>query len=180
MIEYFIAGLYLVKNQYGRNESEDNESLGQCNKKQGLASDFRLLGHSAHSGGADVGNPPNANNAEIARTLGVSEPTVRDWLRIAHGTYIWRHVPAWDRSPAKQLVKHPKGFLRDSGLLHALLGIATDDAASTNDCLDTRSFSWSGTFWKNVRNRRPVSSKGFLPSSWRRKVDSASYPIIWA
>jgi hypothetical protein len=63
------------------------------------------------------------NNADIARTLGVSEPTVRDWLGIAHDTFLWRHIPAWDRSPAKQLVRHPKGFLRDSGLLHRLLRI---------------------------------------------------------
>ena len=37
------------------------------------------------------------NNADIARNLGVSEPTVRDWLAIAHDTYVWRHIPAWDR-----------------------------------------------------------------------------------
>lgn len=52
------------------------------------------------------------NNADIARMLGISEPTVRDWLNIAHDTFLWRHIPAWDRSSAKQLVKHPKGFLR--------------------------------------------------------------------
>jgi predicted AAA+ superfamily ATPase len=63
------------------------------------------------------------NNADIARTLGTSEPTVRDWLAIAHDTFLWRHIPAWDRSAAKQLVKHPKGFMRDSGLLHRLLRI---------------------------------------------------------
>ena len=34
------------------------------------------------------------NNADIARTLGVSEPTVRDWLHIAHDTFLWRHIPA--------------------------------------------------------------------------------------
>src|SRR3989339_105373 len=63
------------------------------------------------------------NNADIARTLGVSEPTVRDWLGIANDTFLWRHIPAWDQSTTKQLVKHPKGYLRDSGLLHRLLRI---------------------------------------------------------
>jgi predicted AAA+ superfamily ATPase len=72
------------------------------------------------------------NNAEIARSLGVSEPTVRDWLAIAHGTYLWRHLPAWDRSPHKQLVRHPKGWLRDSGLAHRLLQIADADALATH------------------------------------------------
>ncbi|MDP2810854.1 MAG: ATP-binding protein [Rhodocyclaceae bacterium] len=81
------------------------------------------------------------NNAEIARTLGVSEPTVRDWLGIAHGTYLWRQVPAWDRSPHKQLVRHPKGYLRDSGLLHRLLRVPDADALATHP-MNGR--SWEG------------------------------------
>jgi uncharacterized protein len=81
------------------------------------------------------------NNADIARTLGVSEPTVRDWLRIAHDTFLWRHIPAWDRSAAKQLVKHPKGFLRDSGLLHRLLRIPDCDMLATHPVVGK---SWEG------------------------------------
>jgi hypothetical protein len=81
------------------------------------------------------------NNANIARTLGVSEPTVRDWLRIAHDTFLWRHIPAWDRSAAKQLVKHPKGFLRDSGLLHRLLRIQDHNMLSSHPAIGK---SWEG------------------------------------
>lgn len=81
------------------------------------------------------------NNADIARTLAVSEPTVRDWLRIAHDTFLWRHIPAWDRSTAKQLVRHPKGFLRDSGLLHRLLRIQDHDMLSTHPAAGK---SWEG------------------------------------
>lgn len=81
------------------------------------------------------------NNADIARTLGVSEPTVRDWLRIAHDTFLWRHIPAWDRSTAKQLVKHPKGFLRDSGLLHRLLRIPDATLLATHPVVGK---SWEG------------------------------------
>lgn len=81
------------------------------------------------------------NNADIARTLGVSEPTVRDWLSIAHDTFLWRHIPAWDRSPAKQLVKHPKGFLRDSGLLHRLLRIQDHTMLATHPVVGK---SWEG------------------------------------
>jgi|SRR3989338_1692228 len=81
------------------------------------------------------------NNADIARTLGISEPTVRDWLGIAHDTFLWRHIPAWDRSAAKQLVKHPKGFLRDSGLLHRLLRIQDHNMLSTHPAAGK---SWEG------------------------------------
>ena len=81
------------------------------------------------------------NNADIARNLGVSEPTVRDWLAIAHDTYVWRHIPAWDRSATKQLVKHPKGYLRDSGLLHRLLRIADAELLTTHPAAGK---SWEG------------------------------------
>lgn len=81
------------------------------------------------------------NNADIARTLGVSEPTVRDWLGIAHDTFLWRHIPAWSHSPAKQLVKHPKGYLRDSGLLHRLLRIPDSQMLLTHPVVGK---SWEG------------------------------------
>ena len=81
------------------------------------------------------------NNADIARTLGVSEQTVRDWLHIAHETFLWRHVPAWDHSAAKQLVKHPKGYLRDSGLLHRLLRIGDSQMLATHPVVGK---SWEG------------------------------------
>ncbi len=81
------------------------------------------------------------NNADIARTLGVSEPTVRDWLHIAHDTFLWRHIPAWDPSSTKQLVKHPKGYLRDSGLLHRLLRIADSQLLATHPIAGK---SWAG------------------------------------
>lgn len=81
------------------------------------------------------------NNADIARTLGISEPTVRDWLSIAHETFLWRHIPAWDRSAAKQLIRHPKGFLRDSGLLHRLLRVQDHNMLSTHPAVGK---SWEG------------------------------------
>jgi len=61
------------------------------------------------------------NYAGVARALGVSQPTAREYFQIAHGTFIWRHLPPYDRNVAKRVVKHPKGYLRDPGLLHFLL-----------------------------------------------------------
>lgn len=68
------------------------------------------------------------NYSEIARALGVSQPTARDYLGIAHGTFVWRHLPAFSASSGKRIVKHPKGYLRDSGLLHALLHVVDEGA----------------------------------------------------
>jgi predicted AAA+ superfamily ATPase len=81
------------------------------------------------------------NNADIARTLGVSEPTVRDWLHIAHDTFLWRHIPAWSQSSIKQLVKHPKGYMRDTGLLHQLLRIPDSELLVTHPVVGK---SWEG------------------------------------
>lgn len=63
------------------------------------------------------------NYADVARSLGVSQPTVRDYFDIAHGTFIWRNIPAYTKNAIKRIIKHPKGYLRDSGLLHYLLRI---------------------------------------------------------
>ena len=68
------------------------------------------------------------NYAEVARALGVSQPTARDYFDIAHGTFIWRAIPAYTQNTLKRVVKHPRGYLRDSGLLHALLRIPDGDA----------------------------------------------------
>jgi hypothetical protein len=67
------------------------------------------------------------NAAEPARTLGVTAPTVRrllDWLA---GTFMVRTLPPWHENLGKRQVKAPKVYLRDSGLLHELLGIPDHD-----------------------------------------------------
>ena len=68
------------------------------------------------------------NYADVARALDVSQPTARDYFEIAHGTFVWRTIPAWSKNVLKRVVKHPKGYLRDTGLLHALLRIPDRDA----------------------------------------------------
>jgi uncharacterized protein len=64
------------------------------------------------------------NYSDVARTLGVSVPTAREYFRIADGTFLWRHVPAYERSALKRVVKHPKGHFRDAGLAHFLQHIS--------------------------------------------------------
>ena len=61
------------------------------------------------------------NYADVARALSVSQPTVKNYFQIVHGTFIWRHIPAFSRKVEKRISKHPKGYLRDTGLLHFML-----------------------------------------------------------
>ncbi len=65
------------------------------------------------------------NAAEPARSLGVSEPTVRRYLDLLTGLFMVRQLKPWRANLAKRQVKAPKIYLRDSGLLHQLLGIRT-------------------------------------------------------
>jgi len=63
------------------------------------------------------------NYSDVGRALGASFPTVRDYFEIAHGTFLWRRLPSYEKNALKRIVKHPKGHLRDSGLLHYLLRV---------------------------------------------------------
>jgi predicted AAA+ superfamily ATPase len=65
------------------------------------------------------------NNAEPARSLGVSEPAVRRYLDLLTGLFMVRQLQPWHENLAKRQVKSPKVYVRDSGLLHELLGIRT-------------------------------------------------------
>lgn len=80
-------------------------------------------------------------SADIARTLSVSQPTARDYVEIAHGTFFWRRLSAYGGNPMKRVVKHPKGFLRDSGLLHHLLHLPDVDALLAHPSMGR---SWEG------------------------------------
>ncbi len=66
------------------------------------------------------------NAAEAARSLGVSEPTARRYLDILTGLFMVRQLQPWHENLKKRQVKAPKVYLRDSGLLHALLGHASE------------------------------------------------------
>ena len=63
------------------------------------------------------------NAAELARALAVGESTVRRYLDLLSGVFMVRQVAPWFENLAKRQVRAPKVYVRDTGLLHALLGI---------------------------------------------------------
>ena len=63
------------------------------------------------------------NSSELARALSVSEPTVRRYLDLMADVFMLRQLPPWFENLGKRQVRAPKVYVRDSGLLHALLGI---------------------------------------------------------
>ena len=65
-------------------------------------------------------------SADPARSLGVSEPTVRRWLDALTGAFMVRQLQPWFENLGKRQIKSPKVYLRDSGLLHHLLGLRSE------------------------------------------------------
>lgn len=63
------------------------------------------------------------NNADPARALGVSEPTVRRYLDLLTDAMVVRQLQPWHANLRKRQVKSPKVYVRDTGLLHELLGL---------------------------------------------------------
>lgn len=68
------------------------------------------------------------NRSEMARNIEVSEKTIREYLSIASGTYMWRALPSYEKNVTKSIIKMPKGHIRDAGLLHYLLKIKDKEA----------------------------------------------------
>lgn len=104
------------------------------------------------------------NYAETARALAVSQPTARDYFDIAHGTFIWRRLPAFGRNSIKRLVRHPRGYLRDSGLLHALLRIPDLEALLSHPQAGA---SWEGMVVEEVLRHLAAQGVGCDASFYR-------------
>jgi uncharacterized protein len=63
------------------------------------------------------------NAAELSRSMGLSDKTVRNYLDILSGAFMVRQLQPWFENIGKRQVRSPKIFLRDSGLLHSLLNV---------------------------------------------------------
>ena len=81
------------------------------------------------------------NAADPARSLGVAESTARRYLDVLTGVYMVRQLAPWHENLGKRQVKSPKVYVRDTGLLHQLLGIQSrDDLLAHPKC----GASWEG------------------------------------
>ena len=81
------------------------------------------------------------NYSIIGQNLGINAQTIKDYFNIAHGTFIWRNIPAFSSNLKKRLIKHPKGILRDSGMLHHRLNLRTIDDLLSHPMMG---HSWEG------------------------------------
>jgi predicted AAA+ superfamily ATPase len=81
------------------------------------------------------------NASEIGRSLSVSDNTARRYLDILSGTFLVRQIQPWYYNTKKRLVKRPKLYFRDSGMLHSLLTLENYHDVVTSPKLGA---SWEG------------------------------------
>jgi len=81
------------------------------------------------------------NASELARALDTRQATVRHYLDILCGSFMIRELSPWFENTAKRVVKAPKVYFRDTGLLHTLLGLCGFEQVMSYPRLG---FSWEG------------------------------------
>lgn len=87
------------------------------------------------------------NYAELARSFGISDMTARKYVAILEGTFMVRLLQPWHVNTKKRLVKSPKLYIRDTGLLHALYAIETEADLMSHNKLGA---SWEGFALESV------------------------------
>jgi len=107
-----------MENYYKTYVERDVRALFPTLKLDAYKRFVRMLAYSS-------GEIINASN--YARSLDVSQPTIKNYLDIAEGTFLWRKLNPYDRNVQKRVVKMPKGYIRDSGLINYMLRINTKD-----------------------------------------------------
>jgi predicted AAA+ superfamily ATPase len=82
------------------------------------------------------------NAAQFARNLGVDGKTVAAYLDLLVHLMLVRRLPPWHANAGKRLVRSPKVYVRDSGVLHALLGIADKDTLLSHPVVGASWETW--------------------------------------
>jgi predicted AAA+ superfamily ATPase len=109
------------------------------------------------------------NAAEPARSLGISEITVRRYLDLLTGTYLVRQLPPWFANIGKRQVRSPKIYWRDCGLLHQLLGIADRQALLSHPRCGA---SWEGFVLEHMLQRLQPDEAYFWATHTGAELDA--------
>lgn len=108
------------------------------------------------------------SNADPARALGVSEPTVRRYLDLLTDALVLRQLQPWHANLRKRQVKSPKVYVRDSGLLHQLLGVENHEALLRHPKLGA---SWEGFAIEQVLAIEPHTEAAFWATQQGAELD---------
>lgn len=99
------------------------------------------------------------NTSKLATNLDLSSPTVKRYIDLLEELFMVRRLAPWSNNGKKRLVKSPKIYLRDSGLLHQLLNIESLDDLLAHPISGT---SWEGFIIENLLNVAPRSTTPYF------------------
>ena len=98
------------------------------------------------------------NQSQLAAALAVSGQTVMRYIDLLCDLMLVRRLPAWHGNVGKRLVRAPKVYVRDSGIVHALLGLADlEQSSPTRWQVPVGKVSSSNNYWPPHRRWKPVS-----------------------
>ena len=104
---------------------------------------FSMLAH-LHGG--------QLNSSALANSLGPTHPTVNKYLELLEGSFLIRRLPPYFQNVGKRLVKSPKLYVRDTGLLHHLLRIFSYEQLRGNPAIGA---SWEGFVIEQIIREAP-------------------------
>ena len=99
------------------------------------------------------------NGAQLAAGLGVSGHTIARYLDILVDLLLVRRLQPWVSNVRKRLVRSPKVYVRDSGLVHALLGIRTQEELFGHPIVGP---SWEGMLIENILSSLPATVRSWF------------------
>lgn len=111
------------------------------------------------------------NVSQLANSLKMSVPTVQNYLGYLENAFLIRRLQPWFVNISKRLVKTPKLYIRDSGMLHSLAGITDSEALAGNILLGN---SWEGYVIQQVVAGLPYNIQPYF----YRTQDGAELDLI--
>lgn len=108
------------------------------------------------------------NSSKLGESMRVSHHTVRSYIDMLEQSFVLRVLRPYESNLKKRLIKSPKIYIRDSGILHALLGIETH-----NDLLGHPVYgaSWEGMVIENILSLLPNWKASFYRTSSGSEID---------
>lgn len=122
----------------------------------------RLLTMCAHNQGQLF------NSSKLGESLGITYQTVRRYIDLMEQTFILRSLPPFEKNIKKRLVKSPKIYVRDSGLLHRLLQVDDFNSLMGNPVFGS---SWEGFVIENIISSLRDCSFSFYRSASGDELD---------
>ena len=122
----------------------------------------RLLTMCAHNQGQQL------NLSKLGESMGLTHPTIRRYIDLLEQTFIVRIVQPYEVNIKKRLVKSPKVFVRDSGILHQLLAISSFNSLLGNPVFGS---SWEGIVIENVIVNMPAWDYFFYRTATGDEID---------